>query len=78
MDGITTLSLQIIQYAKLSEIRDINDASKVEESKFKSMRRKNGELEHHEKVFPKEHEDDKQALIIGMTSVIIGLIRYFQ
>ena len=64
--------------ARLGEIRDINNASKVEESKFRSKIRKNGELEHHEKVFAKEHEDDKQALIIGMTPVIIGLIWYFK
>ena len=64
--------------SKIGQIRrDINGPKKIDET-FKSPRKESDELEHHEKVFAKEHEDDKQALIILMTPVIIGLIWYFK
>ena len=60
--------------SKIGEIQSVN--SVVEQTVHR--KKVTEELEQHEKVFAKEHENDKQALVIGLTAVIIGVFLYLK
>ena len=65
--------------SKIGEIKNINSKQNSKQNRKSTFKdSKNGEVEHHEKIFAKEHENDKQALVVGMTSVIICLLWYFK
>ena len=62
---------------KVGEIQNLNVGDKTPKGKKKEYKPV-GELPHHEKIEAKNHDDEKQALIIVGVSLILGVIWFYE